>query len=198
MRGIWGPEQGTLTLNWDPEGPEGIWLKKIDSGSERGEELVSSGIEGLPVAGSWSPDGRRLAFSMITLKTVHDIWILDRQGRAEPWLQTPFSECHPEFSPDGGWLVYSSDDSGRREIYVRPFPGPGRPLQVSTEGGIEPCWARDGGEIFYLRTDPSQTTFYAVGVQIGGKDGELQLGVPKRLFSGPFQGDSIHFAAVMK
>jgi Tol biopolymer transport system component len=189
---IWGPEEGCLTLNWDPEGPEGIWVKTIDSGSERGEEIVSSNAEGIPAVGSWSPHGRRLAFSMWFAPDAGgpgdtDIWILDRQGRAEPWLQTRFREYQPEFSPDGRWLAYTSDESGRREVYVRPFPGLGRPLQVSTESGTEPSWSRDGAEIFYVQIPSSETTtFKAVKVRVDSKNGELRLGAPRTLFSGPF------------
>jgi serine/threonine-protein kinase len=190
--GIWGSDRGTLTLNWNPEGPEGIWVKKIDSGSERGEEIVSFGVEGAPVVSSWTQDGRRLAFSMITVNAGgiegSDIWVLDRGKGAEPWIQSRFYDSNPEFSPDGRWLAYCSDVSGRSEVYVRPFPGPGRPFPVSTDGGSEPCWARNGGEIFYLQNTPSQTTFYAVKVQVDNKSGELRLDVPRQLFSGPFLG----------
>src|SRR6202030_1842180 len=70
-------------------------------------------------------------------------------AKAQSFLRTPFNETAPRFSPDGRWLAYSSDESGRREIYVQPYPGPGGKRQISTEGGTEPVWNPDGRELFY-------------------------------------------------
>jgi hypothetical protein len=105
-------------------------------------------------------------------------------NRPAPFLRTRFSERHPEFSPDGRRLAYASDESGRLEVYVRPFPGPGRPAQISTSGGMELCWSRDGREIFHSLRDPASGTmeYYAVPVESDGDD--LRPGVPKRLFGG--------------
>jgi hypothetical protein len=75
---------------------------------------------------------------------------MDGSGDAFPVVKTPFIEMRPRFSPDGRWIAYQSDESGRSEIYVRQFPGPGGRLQVSTSGGSEPWWSADGREIFYL------------------------------------------------
>jgi Tol biopolymer transport system component len=75
---------------------------------------------------------------------------MDGSGDAFPVVQTPFAESLPRFSPDGRWIAYQSDESGRSEIYVRQFPGPGGRWQVSTSGGSEPWWSADGQEIFYL------------------------------------------------
>jgi Tol biopolymer transport system component len=79
-----------------------------------------------------------------------DIWVLRLSDRkAEPFLRTPANEGAPSFSPDGHWMVYASDESGRWEIYVQPYPGPGGKLQISTDGGREPVWNRNGRELFY-------------------------------------------------
>ncbi len=75
---------------------------------------------------------------------------MDGSGDAFPVVKTPFFEGRPRFSPDGRWIAYESDESGRSEIYVRHFPGPGGRWQVSTSGGSEPWWSADGREIFYL------------------------------------------------
>ena len=98
---------------------------------------------------SWSPDGQLLAFVEVNPTTGYDIWVL-RLGdpsagsgqvrKAQPFLRTPFNESVPRFSPDGRWLAYVSDESGRWEIYVQPYPGPGGKWQISTEGGTEPVW----------------------------------------------------------
>ncbi len=77
-----------------------------------------------------------------------------RENRAlRPFLQTRFNERAPMFSSDGHWLAYISDESGQDEIYVQPFPGPGGKWQISTEGGNQPVWARDGRELFYRNGD---------------------------------------------
>jgi Tol biopolymer transport system component len=70
-----------------------------------------------------------------------------------PFLQTQFNESHGQFSPDGRWLAYTSDESGRNEIYVRPFPGPGGKWQISIAGGTLPRWGPGGRELFYLGED---------------------------------------------
>jgi Tol biopolymer transport system component len=103
---------------------------------------------------SWSPDGQALAFLQISPKTGFDIWVLRMsEHKAQPFLQTSFTESAPTFSPDGRWLAYVSDESGRNEIYVRPYPGPGGKYQISTEGGTEPLWNPKGGELFYRQGD---------------------------------------------
>jgi eukaryotic-like serine/threonine-protein kinase len=80
-----------------------------------------------------------------------DIWVLPLVGDRKPWplAQTKFNESQPRFSPDGHWIAYTSDESGRSEVYVQPFPGPGGKSQVSTDGGNWPIWARNGRELFY-------------------------------------------------
>jgi serine/threonine-protein kinase len=79
--------------------------------------------------------------------------VLALDGRRTAFLRTPFDERGATFSRDGRWLAYTSNESGRDEIYVRPFPGPGPKWQISTGGGSEPVWARSGGELFYRSVD---------------------------------------------
>ncbi len=76
-----------------------------------------------------------------------------KPGEPTPFLRTPFGEEWPAFSPDGRWLAYMSDESGRPEVYVRPFPGPGGKWQISTTGGEMPTWSENGGELFYRTAD---------------------------------------------
>src|SRR5207245_9168171 len=86
--------------------------------------------------------------------TSNDIWIYSIPDRkATVFLQTPFNETHPTLSPDGRWMAYTSDESGRNEVYVQPFPGPGGKWQVSTGGGETAKWRRDGKELFYVAPD---------------------------------------------
>jgi Tol biopolymer transport system component len=100
---------------------------------------------------SWSPDGTAIACLRIRNDGGSDVWILPTGGnrRPAPFLETPFSEAQPEFSPDGRWIAYASNESGRFEVYARPYPGPGGKLQASNDGGFEPAWSRDGKELFY-------------------------------------------------
>lgn len=88
----------------------------------------------------------------VSPETGTDIWILPLEGERKPWpfVHTKFNERQQRFSPDGHWIAYMSDESGRSEVYVQAFPGPGGKSQVSTEGGTFPVWARDGRELFYL------------------------------------------------
>ena len=95
-------------------------------------------------AGSCSPDGTTLAFVEYRPDTDTDILLLDlRSRRVTPFLNSPAMRSYPEFSPDGRWMAYVSDESGRDEVYVRPFPGPGGKWLISQGGGTEPLWATE-------------------------------------------------------
>ena len=126
------------------------WKTADVAGSE--ERLTTSGNFQNP--GSISPDGANLAFFEEDPITGVDIWTLPLKDRKpQPFARTPFNEGNPAFSPDGRWLAYQSDESGRDEIYAQPFPGPGAKILISTEGGTEPLWSRDGRELFYRNGD---------------------------------------------
>jgi serine/threonine-protein kinase len=115
---------------------------------------------------SFSPDGKRVAFSEQNAETGSDLWTLPldtsdpehpHAGKPEPFLRTPFAKRNPSFSPDGRWISYVSSESGRDEVFVRPFPT-GAPSgsgmsQISTGGGQFPIWSRDGRELFYETLD---------------------------------------------
>jgi serine/threonine-protein kinase len=108
-----------------------------------------------------------------------DIWTVGEDGVPTPFLLTPFDERSPRFSPDGRWLAYVSNESGRNEVYVQPFPGPGRKWLVSTDGGSDPVWSRDGRELFYRLGDQ----LMAVSVTPSGDFGADR---PRRLFETRF------------
>lgn len=129
--------------------------------------------------GSWSSDGNTLAFVDSRPDTGDDIALLDvHSKRVTPFLNSKYSEWYPEFSPDGRWMAYTSDESNRQEVYVRPFPGPGIKQQVSIEGGSEPLWARNGRQLFFRREDQ----VWAVDVRT---DVGLTTGKPRLLFEKP-------------
>ncbi len=143
----------------DAPSPEPLWESEFDK-----------------YAGSWSPDGRTLAFTENPPPTTvkGDIWLLtiDGERKAKPYLQTPYTETAPKVSPDGRWLAFVSDESGRNEIYVAPVSGPVGRKQISIGGGSEPRWARSGREIFYRNGGKMM----AVRVQAGDT---LSMGVPR-------------------
>jgi Tol biopolymer transport system component len=110
-----------------------------------------------------------------------DIGVLRLSDRkVEPFLATPFNEGAPQFSPDGRWLAYVSNESGRYEIYVQPYPGPGAKSQISTDGGGEPLWNPDGRELFYRSGNKMMV------VEITAQP-SFSAGKPKVLFAGPYQ-----------
>ena len=121
-------------------------------------------------------------FSSQISQDMMDIWVapLDGQGEPELFLKTPFSEASPQFSPDGRWMAYTSDQSGEEEVYVRPFPGPGGRWQISTEGGNSPRWSRDGSELFYRSEN------WVVAVSVSAEGESFRAGKPQRLFEGPY------------
>ena len=118
---------------------------------------------------SFSPDGKRLAFVEIDPHTNLDLWTLPlegaesdhpKAGKPEPFLVTSFNEMAPMISPDGHWLAYNSDESGRDEVYVRPFPGPGGKWQISTAGGERPVWSKKAHELFYRSDEGMMVASY--------------------------------------
>jgi serine/threonine-protein kinase len=104
--------------------------------------------------GSFTPDGATLAFAEAHPETSNDILLLDMKSRrVTPFLNSKADEGWPEISRDGRWLAYASNESGRREIWIRPFPDPGGRWQISKEGGSEPIWSKDGRQLFYRQAD---------------------------------------------
>ena len=128
-----------------------------------------------------SPDGTRLVFREDAPKTGQDLMVLtlDKDRRAQPLVQTTFNELDADISPDGRWLAYQSDESGQNEIFVRPFPnvGGGR-WQISTGGGLQPHWARNGQELFYLAPTG---TLMSVRIEHGPT---FAAATPTKLFEG--------------
>lgn len=176
----------SLDAVWTPDGkrivfesgsPGNLFWQPAD-GSGKAERLATSEHGQIPV--SWSPDGQILAFVDLSPETGRDIWTLrlsDRKSQA--FLQTPFGEGAPVFSPDGRWLVYESDESGRPEIYVQPYPGPGGKWQISTEGGTEPVWNPSGRELLYRQGNKMMAVDVAT-------QPAFSAGKPRMLFEGQY------------
>lgn len=112
------------------------------------------------------------------------MWTLTAEGDPQLFLNTPDQDRAAAFSPDGRWLVFVSDKSGVDEIYVRPFPpGPGRESTISTGGGKEPVWSRDGSELFYRTADDLMVVTVDLGATFGA-------GTPRPLFADPYARDT--------
>jgi len=182
----WTPDGRRIAFESNKEGPTNLFWQLAD-GSGGLERLATSEYGNVPV--SWSPDGQLLAFYEINPSTQRDIWVLRMSGpspgsgqvrKTQPFLRTPFNEGAPRFSPDGRWLAYASDESGRLEIYVQPYPGPGGKWQISTEGGNEPAWNPNGRELFYRSGDKM------MAVEIATQP-SFAAGKPRMLFEGQYQ-----------
>jgi Tol biopolymer transport system component len=127
-----------------------------------------------------SPDGRYIVYQRMNPKTGWDIWALPRETKSAPMplIQTDADERSARLSPDGRWIAFVSNNSGVSEIYVQPFPGPGRRIKVSTKGGDEPQWRADGAELFYMALDGNLT---ATPIKAANSD-SLDIGTPTPLF----------------
>ncbi len=134
---------------------------------------------------SWSPDTEELALVQYNDDHDCDIWTLRLGGEPEPFLESPYSEMWPAFSPDGRWLVYGSNQSGRNEIYVTPYPGLGPKIQISIDGGISPAWAPNGRELFFRRLPDSKGRAPMMAVDIATEP-EFSVGIARELFTGDF------------
>jgi serine/threonine-protein kinase len=174
----WSPDGSRLAFGSEITGVSNVYTQAAD-GSGQPERAVSSDALQMPI--SYAPDGRLLV-SVGVPGQQRDIYLMQMQGKHElaPLIQSPANELTAEVSPDGRWLVYESDESGQFEIYVRPFPNPyaGSRWQVSSGGGTQPFWARDGREIFYR---DSSDAMLAVPVTQGAA---FSAGRPHKLFDG--------------
>jgi serine/threonine protein kinase/Tol biopolymer transport system component len=158
---IWTPDGRRIAFGSRrlPNLISNLYWRRAD-GTGDVQRLTESSAPQFP--GSWHPSGKFLAFSENSPQTNSDVMILPMEGdetsgwkpgKPSVFLNTPFAEQNPTFSPDGRWLAYNSDESGRAEVYVRPFPGRGAKLQVSTGGGADPKWSGERRELLYRSLD---------------------------------------------
>ena len=176
---VWSPDGKEIAYSSNRAGRFEIYLKPA-SGVE-GEQLIVPGEgESLPVA--WSRDGRYLAYETQSQSTrKFDLWIMPMTGDRKPFpfVATEASEENGAFSPDRRWFAYMSDESGRYEVYVVPFPGRGGKWQVSSSGGTLPFWVDNGSELDYFTQDRKW-----VAVEVNGKGNDFSVGGTQTLFGG--------------
>jgi Tol biopolymer transport system component len=175
---VWSPDGDRIVFSSARKGSLNLYLKS-SSGAGSEELLLESPRPKL--ANDWSPDGRFIIYRTLDPKNRGDLWVLPLSGDRKPYpfVATPANTAYAQFSPDGRWVAYFSDESGQYEIHVQPFPGPGGKSQVSNAGGTQPRWNRNGKELFYIAADgklmsvPVQTT----------TNGQFKAGTPVELFA---------------
>ena len=178
---VWSPNGRQILFHSNRGGAYQLYLKDT-SGAGKDEPLLSSASTLGDFADDWSRDGKHILFTRQAGKTGYDLWTAPATGERKPvpFLQTDFNEVQGQFSPDGNWVAYASDESGRYEIYVRPFPpAPGR-WKISVTGGQLPRWRHDGRELFYISPDRKMM---AVSLKMkAGADASVEAAVPEALF----------------
>ncbi|MBK5294888.1 MAG: serine/threonine-protein kinase [Acidobacteriia bacterium] len=151
-RPIWTPDGKQIAYALSgPDGGYDIVLQNV-SGTEPPVPITTTKLVEVP--NHWSPDGQYLMYHVLHPKNGPDLWLLKRKSgggfESAPFLQTPFSESEAQFSPDGRFVAYESDESGRFEIYLRNFPTGDRKWKITHDGGTDPRWRKDGKDLFYV------------------------------------------------
>jgi serine/threonine protein kinase len=191
---MWSPDGSRVVFNSSRKGHYDLY-QKSSGGAGSEELLLESGQD--KVASDWSPDGRFLLYVNLDSQTDSDLWVLPMEGDRKPWpfLKTNFGEHAGQFSPDGRWVAYMSNEQGRSEVYVRPFLVPATASGgdrsadqwlVSTGGGLYPRWGPDGKELYYIAPDGK---LMAAAITVNGA--KLEPGAPRPLFQTRILGGGV-------
>jgi Tol biopolymer transport system component len=171
---VWAPDGKRLAFS---TGPTDIYEKSTE-GTGQEALVLRGGTNVVPL--DWSPDGKWILFAQQDPANGSDLWLVAADGShaAMPYLHERFNEQSGVFSPDGHWVAYESDESGKTQIYVQAMPAGGAKYQISIDGGTSPEWRRDGKELFFVSQDQ---TLMAAPIAL---DARVDAGVPQRLFPG--------------
>jgi Tol biopolymer transport system component len=182
---VWSPDGRTIAFNSSRKGHLDLY-RKAANGSMEEDLLYADEREKYPT--SWSPDGKFLVYMAASGANGTDLFILpmnqERPIKPLPFLQSRFNEQYGQFSPDGKWVAYQSDESQRNEIYVVPFSRPSEKHQISPGGGTKPRWSKDGKEIFYKTLDDQ-----LMAAEISIRADTVQVGAVRSLFGGYHLGN---------
>lgn len=177
---VWSPDGSRIVFQSNRSGTTDLY-QKVSSGVGEEELLLKS--DHVKTPDDWSADGRFLLYRDLDPKTQTDLWVLPMTGekKPEPVVRSPFTDFQGRFSPDGRWIAYVSNESGREQVYVTGFPSATRRIQISTAGGYQPRWRRDGKELFFFVFDAARGAM-AVDITVSS-DGTLKAGIPHALFA---------------
>jgi hypothetical protein len=188
---------------WSPDGRRILWSSsrtdkfdlyiKAASGTGQDEKLITIGATYL-WATDWSGDGKFVLYTRNGDQTGQDLWMAPQSTGASgepqkpfPYLASPFNESYGVFSPHGHWIAYESNESGRPEVYVQGFPLTNQKVRISTGGGTDAAWSKNGGELFYRAADRN-----LMAVPYRATETTFEPGAPKVLF--PLQGTAAHYS----
>jgi Tol biopolymer transport system component len=187
----WSPYGDRIVYRSNRGGHPGDLYLRASNGSGMDELLLSTPNQ--KIINQWSRDGRFIVYEEQDPKTKWDLWYLSigktsdsKERKAMPFLHSEFNELYGQLSPDSRWMAYTSDVSGNREVYVQPFPAADDEIRISTAGGEQPRWSRDGTELFYLAAD-GKLTVVPITVAAGPKP-SLRAGAPIALFDAHIAG----------
>jgi Tol biopolymer transport system component len=173
---LWSPDGSFLVFRSNRHGTTAMYQRR-SSGTEAEQEIVNTGTNLIP--SHWSDDAQFIVYTSTSSITAgFEVWVWPTSGDSKPALavRTRANAMHGRLSPNSRWLAYASDESGEMQVYVQPFPATGEKRQISSDGGSEPRWRRDGGELFYLS---SSHNLMSVSVPGGNA---FDAGVPRVLF----------------
>jgi eukaryotic-like serine/threonine-protein kinase len=173
----WSPDGKQVAFTSDRNGGlDDLYIRPVDEASAETLLLQSPEFKNIH---DWSSDGRFILYDSYSSSTGLDLWVLPFFGdkKPSPVARTAFKETRGRFSPDNHWIAFESDESGRSEVYVQPFPGTGAKSQMSADGGVSPEWRGDSREMFYVGTDGR---LMAVPIRVNGS--KLDPGTPVPLF----------------
>jgi Tol biopolymer transport system component len=177
----WSPDQRFLAFDAVRSAPNyGLYILPV---GRPGEERLLTGTQSLVGVNCFTPDGKSILYELADEQGAYHLWILELDGDGQPTrlFPEPASQGSADLSPDGDWLAYSSDVTGQQEVYVRRLDGTRAPIRVSSSGGGQPLWRRDGRELFYVSAAPE---LVAVPVTPGDPP---QFGRPESLFPTRFE-----------
>jgi serine/threonine protein kinase/Tol biopolymer transport system component len=185
---VWAPGGDRLAFTGRRTGDLGLNLYETSTSGVGGEKRLLD-REGVEIPSTWSPDGQFLLFQ--TPSPGADIMSVSLAADAQvaPFAATRFTEGSAQFSPDGRWVAYSSNETGRTEVYVVPFRRAGPRVPVSTDGGGSPRWRHDGRELFYIRGDNT-----LIAVTLRAADSSIEVVAARPLFQTGFHGTVFPYA----